>query len=540
MRRYESTFALILMIVLLASCAHEPKHVSEKYALTIIGTADLQGLLEPVIGKTDRDGDGVLESVETGGIARLGTRIHEIVRENPSRVIVISAGDDLMNRYFHTYKGEAIFKLMSMAGYDTYAFGNHEFDKGSEVLTAALDHAKFDCLCTDLAVKGTSLEGLCEPWTIRDYDGLKVGFFSLMTEDFPLVTSAQDIEMVGNNVEVATNAVRTLREKEAQVIIAVTHLGVEEDFRLAQAVPGIDIIFGGHSHDYIPKVLKTEGTLIVNGGEKGSALVRLDVTTDEHGRLDLKTPRFELIPIDESITPDPSIENILADYIALFPDAIVLGQTNVDWDLRKETIRGGESPVANLVNDHMREKFGVDIVVNNAGAFRGKTVYPAGPLTDVMLKEIDEFGNYAYSLGLNGRYLREVLERSAASHGEGGWLHVSGLKYTVDMNGTAQVIEEAASGEWSVTTPGSRIQSVKVLEDDGSWAPLDPNATYSVLSNSFIVKHAGDGYFWFKRYGKGVKNTYSTFYSIIAEAASNNETLNPAPPDSRIRIVEQR
>lgn len=308
---------------------------------------------------------------------------------------------------------------------------------------------------------------------------------------------------------------------------------------MAQAVPGIDIIFGGHSHDYIPNILKTDGTLIVNGGEKGSALVRLDISIDELGRLDLKTPRFELVSINESIVPDPAIETILEEYKALFPDAIVLGRTDVDWDLQKKTIRGGESPVANLVNDHMREKFGVDIVVNNAGAFRGKTVYPAGPLTDVMLKEIDEFGNYAYSLKLKGRYLLEVLEQSAASHGEGGWLHVSGLKYTVDLNGTAQVVKETASGEWTVTTPGSRIRSVKVLEDDGSWAPLDPNASYSVLSNSFIVKHAGDSYFWFKRYGQGVKNTYSTFYSIIAEAASNSEMLSPAPPDGRVSIVEQ-
>ena len=534
MRRYELAAALILVIVILASCGHVPK----SYELTIIGTADLQGLLEPIAEETGCDGDGVCKSVEMGGIARIGTRIHEIIGENPSRVVVVSAGDDLMNRYFHTYKGEAIFKLMSMAGYQIYAFGNHEFDKGSEVLAAALDHAGFDCLCTDLVVRGTVLEGLCEPYYIRDYDGLKVGFFSLMTEDFPLVTSADDIDMVGGNFEVAINAVRKLRESEAQVVVAVTHIGVEEDFRLAQAVPGIDIIFGGHSHDYIPKVLRTDGTLIVNGGEKGSALVRLDVTTDERGRLDMKTPQVELIPIDESVTPDPAIEAVLEDYKELFPNAIVLGRTEVDWDLRKEAIREGESPVANLVNDHMREKFGVDIVINNAGAFRGKTVYPAGPLTDVMLKEIDEFGNYAYSLRLDGRYLLEVLERSAASYGEGGWLHVSGLKYTVDLSGASQVLEKTASGEWAVTTPGSRVRSVMVLEDDGSWAPLDPDAMYSMLSNSFIVKNAGDSYFWFKRYGQSVKNTYSTFYSILAEVISNNEVLNPASPDGRVRIVK--
>lgn len=102
------------------------------------------------------------------------------------------------------------------------------------------------------------------------------------------------------------------------------------------------------------------------------------------------------------------------------------------------------------------------------------------------------------------------------------------------------MIENTPSGEWSVKTPGARITSDRVLQDDGSWVPLDPNVICSVLSNSFIVKNAGDGYFWFKGYGQGVKNTYSTFYSIIAEAASNNETLNPAPPDGRAVIVESR
>ena len=142
-----------------------------------------------------------------------------------------------------------------------------------------------------------------QSWVLLAYD-----------KDFPFVTSTNDIEMVGSNFEVAPNAVRKLRENEAQVVVAITHIGVEEDFRLAQAVPGIDIIFGGHSHDYIPKVLRTDGTLIVNGGEKGSAFVRLDVTTDEHGRLDLKTPRFELVSIDESVAPDSAIETILEDY----------------------------------------------------------------------------------------------------------------------------------------------------------------------------------------------------------------------------------
>jgi 5'-nucleotidase len=494
-------------------------------------------MLEASWMKVDLDGDGKSEERDMGGIARIASLIDEIRSERCERIAVVSVGDDLMNRYFHTYKGEAIFRLMSMAGYDTYAFGNHEFDKGPEVLAAALAYAEFDCLCTDLAVEGTVLEGSCDPWIIRDYDGLKVGFFSIMTEGFPYVTSGNDVKLNGTNLETAHRAVRELRANGANLVVALTHVGLSRDMEIAREVPGIDIIFGGHSHDYTEKLVRIGGTLIVNGGEKGPYLVRLDVSTGPGKRLDLSTPRFELIPVTDDVAEAEDVAEVLAGYMESFPEAIVLGRTDVPWDLSKDTIRGGESAVANLVNDHLRGKFGVDIVMNNAGAFRGKRVYPAGPVTDSMLHEIDEFGNYAYSLGLEGHYVLEVLERSAALVGGGGFLHVSGLRYTIDLSRTAQVISQDAEGRWIVETPGERVTVVEVADGSGGWAPLYPDCTYRIMSNSFMVKHEGDGYFWLKRYGFDQDNTYSTFYSILAEIVSSTGVLNPGEPDGRVAII---
>ena len=76
MRRFAAVAALVIVTVMLASCSQAPK----TYELTIIGTADLQGMLEPVSGEADLDGDGVPEPVETGGIARLGTKIQRSSR----------------------------------------------------------------------------------------------------------------------------------------------------------------------------------------------------------------------------------------------------------------------------------------------------------------------------------------------------------------------------------------------------------------------------------------------------------------------------
>ena len=544
-RRVFVSIALVAAVpLILASCSQAPKtdaptlDALATHSLTIIGTADLQGMLEPSVMEVDADGDGKTEEVSAGGIARIATLIREIQDETENPVVVVSAGDDLMNRYFHTFKGEAIFSLMSGAGYELYALGNHEFDKGPDVLAAALDHTEFECICTDLAVEGTPLEGRCAPWLIKDYDGLSVGFFSLMTEGFPYVTSGKSVEMSGTNFEVAHRAVRELRDAGAQVVVGLTHVGYERDLEIAQSVPGIDIIFGGHSHEYAKTAYRMGGTFVVNGGEKGPYLVRLDLTTDENGKLDLKSVRSELIPVTGDVASAPDIEAKLAAYQEKFPEAIVLGRTDVPWDMTKETLRQGESPVANMVNDRMRDKFRVDIVLNNAGAFRGKKVYKPGPVTDVMLHEIDEFSNYAFSMDLEGAYILEVLERSAASFGGGGLLHAAGLRYTVDLTGTAQELTQGADGSWSVSVPGERVVEATVLTADGEWKPLDPDRTYAVLSNSFIVQHEGDGYFWFKRYATNLENTYSTFYSILAEIAGNEGVLNPEQPDGRLTVAE--
>jgi 5'-nucleotidase len=525
----------VFLSLFLISCSH-PQKTGLLHEVTIIGTADLQGLLEPTELKLDFDGDGKKEERSVGGISRIATLIKNIKSEKQEKVMVVSTGDDLMNRYFHTFKGKAIFRLLSEAGYEIYAFGNHEFDKGPEVLAGALEEAVFQSICTDLEVINTPLDGLCNKLVIRDFQGLKAGFFSLMTEDFPLVTSGRDVTLTRNNLETARWAVKELRKQGAEIVVALTHIGFSRDQEIAKAVPGIDVIFGAHSHDYLPELVKVGGTAIVNGGEKGSFLVRLDLLVGSDGSIDHNKTRYQLIPVTDEVVSEAKIERLLADYKKSFPEAIILARTEVAWNMTKEALRKGESVVANLVNDLLREKFHVEVVLNNAGAFRGKKIYQPGPVTDAMLKEIDEFSNYAYTLKIKGKYIKKILERSAARFGKGGFLHPSGLRYTIDLSQTAQKISMDGSGELDVEIPGSLVKEIQVFDKTGKWEDLNPDKSYYVLSNSFLVNQQGDGFFWFKRFGKDLKNTYSTFYSILAELAENKGILNPGSPDKRVIV----
>ena len=134
--------------------------------ITIVGTADLQGKLEPSVQKIDLDGDGKREKIEMGGVSHLATLYKKLKKDNPNTVIV-SAGDDLMGAYFHIFKGKAIFGTMSEAGYEILALGNHEFDKGSEVLASGLKDASFTTLCSDLNVSSSALKESCVPYVIK-------------------------------------------------------------------------------------------------------------------------------------------------------------------------------------------------------------------------------------------------------------------------------------------------------------------------------------------------------------------------------------
>jgi len=498
--------------------------------ISIAGTADLQGMLEPSIQKMDLDGDGKKEKIEMGGISHLATLYKQLKKENPNTVIV-SAGDDLMNRYFHVYKGKAILGMMSAAGYEVLALGNHEFDKGSDVLAEALDGTRFTTLCSDLDVSQSKIQGKCKAYLIKELDGVKVGFFSLVTEGLLDASSAKGIRFKGTNVEIAKQMIDLLKSKGADVIVLVSHIGYKEDRALAKQVKGIDVIFGGHSHSYIKKMGHINKTAIVNGGEQGSQVVKVDIPLDKNNKVLTQEIRMTKIPVTSDYTSDANVEKKLLTFKAGLPKTLILGETKKEWVMDSKVTRRGESVVADMVNDLMRKKYNVDIVLNNAGAFRGKKLYPKGDISNTMLKEIDEFGNYAYLLMMKGKYISQMLEHSAAQYKKGGFMQVSGLKYTVKLPNKMQKIENE-----KIIAKGERVTEAKVLQN-GKWVEIDPEKEYSVLTNSFIALKGGDGYYWFTKYGTHAQNTYATFYSIMSEEVSEHKELTPKEKDGRISVI---
>jgi 5'-nucleotidase len=200
-------------------------------------------------------------------------------------------------------------------------------------------------------------------------------FFSLMTENFPVITITGAVKIQPDQTTVARNMVRILRKKGAQIIIAVTHIGTNVDRTIAAQVRGIDIIFGGHSHNYMSMAETVNTTLIVNGGEKGPALVRLDVRLNKKGQLLPNSAAYSLIPVTDNITENSKIKKQLSKYRNQLPAVEIIGRTEKTWILNNEVLRSRESGVADMITDMIRSQFNVDIVLYNSGAFRGYSEY---------------------------------------------------------------------------------------------------------------------------------------------------------------------
>lgn len=437
------------------------------------------------------------------------------------------------------FQGKALSSLFDVAGYTIFALGNHEFDYGPAVLGEALEQSDMVVLCSDLNVKGTALESTCQQSFIKEYDGIRVGFFSLMIPEFANITHAGDVSLKGSNSEIAREMVSVLQLKGADVIVAVTHIGIDLDRKLAAQTDGIDIIFGGHSHEYLPQLETINNTLIVNGGEKGVAVVRLDVDLDTNKSILPQSARYSLLPVLESIQEDPKTAKLLQHFTDLLPETVVLGSTETEWHLDKHSLRSGESSVANMVNDLILEKFQVDLVLNNSGAFRGQKVYPVGPVTDTMLHEVDGFNSNIYLLKIKGKYLLDIMEHSAASIGHGGFLQIAGAKIVIQTTATKQEVTQI-NKQWQVTRPGQQILSVQMHNKDGSYTALDLEKTYSVATNAFLASKGGDKYFWFSQYGTDQRNTYTSLYSIMAMQIGQTKLLTPINPDGRIRLITKK
>lgn len=269
-----------------------------------------------------------------GGFARLAAAVN-VIRDAKTAAdeptLLLSGGDFLSGSPFAwlALDGQAPeLALMQEIGYDAVALGNHEFDYGAERLADYLAAAGYPEAAARTVLLATNTQppaghplqasGI-ERWHIHTLDnGLRVGLFALMGEHAQNVAPLAAPVTFGDATEAARDAVAALHKADVDLVIAITHSGVAEDKALANAVDGIDLIVGGHTHTALYEPLIVNDTIIVQAGTQLRYLGVLELAYDSDSqrlaiRNDPDSQPF-LQPLDHSVPEDPTIAAAVDEY----------------------------------------------------------------------------------------------------------------------------------------------------------------------------------------------------------------------------------
>lgn len=507
-----------------------------------VGTVTAQGTYQLTILHTN-DTHAHLESFTPsgeelqGGVARRMTVIEQI-RAEVENVLLVDAGDQFQGTlFFNVWQGEEASHFMTALGYQAMAVGNHEFDSGPGPLGSFARAVDFPVLSANLDVSDEpELEGDIQPWAVLTVGGEQIGVFGLITPDLPTISSPGPNVRVGDPVEAATAAVSELSAQGINKIVCLSHLGYLEDQALARAVDGIDVIVAGHSHTRLgsqegaagpyPTVITAPNgnrVLIVSAWEWGRVLGRLDVTFDAQDVV--QSFSGQPIPITADIPEDEAIAAEVARFAQRIDSlrTVPVGSTAVALEGSRELVRSQETNLGNLICDAMLWKTaaeGTQICITNGGGIRASIAQ--GDVNMGHVLEVLPFGNQIATFGLRGADVVAAVEHgvSAIEAGAGQFPQVGGLRFTFDPSRPA----------------GSHVSSVEVMGADGTFGPIDPNATYKLVTNDFM-RTGGDGYTMFAERAIDPYDSGAILADAVAEYIAANSPVSPEV-EGRISVGE--
>jgi 2',3'-cyclic-nucleotide 2'-phosphodiesterase (5'-nucleotidase family) len=244
-------------------------------------------------------------------VARRATVIKDMRKEEGRTVLVLDAGDALLGQPVSLQtEGAAIVEAMNAMGYDAMAVGQLDLAKGIDVLVQRAQEARFAILSCNLVRKGTR-ELILRASTVIERDGVRYGILGVTEPEAVQSPGVADVADILDPIEAVRAALPDLQAR-SDVVIVLSHLGIEGDHSLAQAVSGIDIIVGGRDRELMRAPQIEGNTVIVQNGYDGEFLGRLDVTVNQDGTL--SDPVVGLITLTPDYADDPELAALVARY----------------------------------------------------------------------------------------------------------------------------------------------------------------------------------------------------------------------------------
>ena len=406
-------------------------------------------------------------------VAMASRFVHVVKSFAPDDPLVLFSGDCYSPSLMSVVtKGAQMPPVLNAAGVRAAVFGNHEFDFGVEQCHALCGECDFPWLMSncDWRDTGTPLGG-GERSVLLEHGGLTIGLMGLIEREWlaTLSTISEDELCWRDDVEVARELAAELRARGADVVIALTHMRLPNDERLAAAVPELDCILGGHDHDYgcyptaeAPRIIKSGSDF----REMSRVTIELDLARSGEGR-SVRVTRVEHIEVAKYGAADEATSALVSGFEAQVGRQMEtkIGETLVPLDARFATIRSRESNVSNFVADVLREATGAQLALLNAGTLRADRVLGPGKLTMRDLVTLCPMADETVVIRVSGAQLLAALENGVSSYPklEGRWPCVSGLRFAFDPSrpagarvvpGSVRITSEALTLEGRTAAKG--------------------------------------------------------------------------------------
>ena len=402
--------------------------MAQEVNIKILGTSDIHGRVVPWSYGADVED-------KSGSYAQIATYVKD-VRKNNKNVVLVDVGDAIQDNQVDVfakdkkyYKDHPIPKVLNEMKYDIFVLGNHEFNFGMKALDEILKDIKAKKLTANFYHKKNDKRYI-DATTIIEKDGVKLGIIGLST---PM--SAKFEEDTGNlkdmkftsPTEEARTQVEKLKAKGVDAIIAVTHMGIDNENNIPDtgmrdvinAVDGIDVVIAGHMHKDVPSET-IKNTLITEPHRYGTVVSEVDLTFDINDKKEVKLVKKEskTVPV-KALEADKKIEEIYKPYHEKLRELnnVVIGQTANEM-VPQETKHGvsaafsKDTGLSSFINDVEQHYSGADVVTFSFDHQKAR-------MDKGDIKKKDIIFNYRYAGGdvtvyeMTGKQLKEYMEWSA-------------------------------------------------------------------------------------------------------------------------------
>ncbi|CAL4062120.1 unnamed protein product, partial [Meganyctiphanes norvegica] len=353
---------------------------------------------------------------------------------NDRQPLILFSGDILAPSIMSTFThGEQMVPVMNQLGIHCAVYGNHDFDFGLERLMNVVERTDFPWLMSNVDDNETErplAEGAITH--IINWQGWKIGLIGLVEEEWlaTLATINPDEVTFHDYVDKGRELATQLRNEGCEYIIALTHMRTPNDTRLAENVDEIDLILGGHDHEY--ELKKVNDKIILKSGTDFREFSTVTISQDgEKYNVDI-----EKIIVDSKFEPDPDMVEALKEYEAVVSQKMdePLGTLHTNLDGRFASIRTSETNLGNLVCDVMLACTNADIAILNSGTLRSDRIHDAGEFKVRDLMTILPMLDPLIVLEITGQQFLKVLENGVSQYPklEGRFPQVSGVQFVFD------------------------------------------------------------------------------------------------------------